>query len=79
MKNKNLENYCNNIRNQYKDYISLEQFTKICHVAKRTGNYLLTNGIVPCIDTGKKTCRFKIKIDDVIEYLNSVDTVEPLL
>jgi len=75
MKNQRLENYCNNIRNQYKDYISLEQFRIICRIAKRTANQLLTTGVVPCIDTGKKTCRFKIKIDDVIAYLHNVETV----
>jgi len=76
MKNQKLNEYCNNIRNQYKDYLSLEQFRIICKIAKRTANYLLTNGVVPCIDTGKQTCRFKIKIDDVLAYLHSLESVE---
>ena len=76
MKNQKLENYCNNIRNQYKDYISLEQFRIICKIAKRTASHLLTTGVVPCIDTGKKTCRFRIKVDDVITYLHNIETVE---
>jgi len=76
MKNQKLNEYCNNIRNQYQDYISLEQFRIICRIAKRTAAHLLATGVVPCIDNGKKTCRYKIKVDDVIEYLQSVETVE---
>jgi len=76
MKNQKIYEYCNNIRNQYQDYISLEQFRIICRIAKRTAAHLLGTGVVPCIDNGKKTCRYKIKVDDVIEYLQSVKTVE---
>jgi len=76
MKNQKLNEYCNNIRSQYQDYISLEQFRIICRIAKRTAAHLLATGVIPCIDNGKKTCRYKIKVDDVIEYLQSVKTIE---
>ncbi|MBQ9061341.1 MAG: helix-turn-helix domain-containing protein [Eubacterium sp.] len=57
------------LRDQYPPYISENQMYKICHISKRTCRYLLGNGIVPCIDNHKKTHRYKIRIDDVIEYL----------
>ncbi len=57
------------LRKKYPSYISLGQFYQICHIAKRSALYLLENGIVPAIDTGKKTWRYKIALDDVITYL----------
>jgi excisionase family DNA binding protein len=47
----------------------LEEFCKTIHAAKRTGRYLIVNGIVPAIDTGRRTWRYRIHIDDVAEYL----------
>ena len=57
------------LKTKYPSYISLEQLCTICHIAKRTARYLVTNGIIPSIDTGRKTWRYKILIDDVITYL----------
>lgn len=67
-----MKNY-SKLKKMYPEYISLEQFYKICKIAKRSAAYLLQNKIVPCIDTGKGTWRYKIKIDDVIEYLKKKD------
>ncbi len=58
-----------NLRKKYPSYISLGQFYQICHIAKRSALYLLENGIIPSIDTGKKTWRYRIALDDVITYL----------
>ena len=57
------------LREQYPEYISLEQLHQICRIAKRGARYLIANGIIPAIDTGKKTWRYQISIDDVILYL----------
>ena len=57
------------LRDQYPDYISLDQLRQICHIAKRSALYLINNGIIPAIDTGKKTWRYQISIDEVIRYL----------
>lgn len=46
---------------------------RICHISKKTCAFLLESGRVPCIDTGKKTHRFKIKTTDVIQYLRDRD------
>jgi len=61
------------LKNQYPSYISLDQLYVICKIAKRTARYLVTNGIIPAIDTGRKTWRYKISIDDVITYLRQRD------
>ena len=54
----------------YPEYISLDQFYKICRLSKRGAVYLLEHGFVPYINTGKKTWKYVIRIDDVISYLN---------
>lgn len=43
------------IKANYPEKIGLEQMRVICHISKKTARYLLTSGLVPCIDTGKKT------------------------
>ena len=50
-------------------YITLEEFCKINFCAKRTGRWLIEQNVLPAIDTGRKTWRYKIHIDDVITYL----------
>lgn len=43
----------------------------ICHISKKTARYLLKSGLVPCIDTGKKTRQYIINTKDVIAYLKA--------
>lgn len=69
----NLEDYCSAILEQYPEYITKEQMYRICHISKKTCLFLLESGLVPNIDSGKKTCRFKIKTVDVIQYLKTRD------
>lgn len=57
------------LREQYPEYVSLDQLYRICRIAKRTALYLIQHEIIPAIDTGKKTWRYKIALDDVITYL----------
>lgn len=45
------------------------QMYKVCHISKKTCLFLLENGLVPCIDSGKKTRRFKIETNAVVHYL----------
>lgn len=54
---------------EYPSVISKEQLYKILHISKRKATYLLEHGVIPCSDTGKKTRRFKVKITDVVSYL----------
>lgn len=60
------------LREEYPETITMEQFYRIAHISKRKASWLLTNGIVPCEDSGKQTRRFKIRLDDVIDYLQKV-------
>ena len=62
-----------NLRTKYNEHISLDQLRVICKIAKRSARYLVENGIIPAIDTGRKTWRYQIAIDDVIEYLRRRD------
>lgn len=54
---------------QYPEYISKEQFYKLAHISKRSAQALLLKGLVPCVDSGKKTRKYKIKMEAVIAYL----------
>jgi len=76
MENSCLKNYCENLRSQHPDFITLEQLRIICRIAKRTASYLVTNGVIPAIDTGKKTWRYRIAVTDIVTYLQNFDTVE---
>lgn len=57
------------LKQQYPEYISLDQLYRICRISKRSALYLVQNGIIPFVDTGKKTWRYKIALVDVITYL----------
>ena len=54
---------------QYPIYMTKDQMYRLCHISKKTCLFLLESGLVPCLDSGKKTRRFKIKTTDVIHYL----------
>ena len=57
------------IRKTYPKFVSKDQVYRICHVSKATALFLLQSGLIPCTDSGKKTRRYRVKLDDVIEYL----------
>lgn len=61
------------ILEQHPIYMTKDQMYRICHISKKTCLYLLESGLVPCLDSGKKTRRFKIKTTDVIHYLEDRD------
>jgi hypothetical protein len=57
------------IRKQYPESMTKDQFYRIAHISKATALYLLISGLVPCTDSGKKTRKYTIRTDDVISYL----------
>ncbi len=61
------------ILDTYPDTITKEQLYKICHVSKRTAQHYLVNGIIPCINTGKKTRQYTIRTADVVAFLQKRD------
>jgi hypothetical protein len=61
------------LREEYPEIISQDQLYRICRISKRKATWLLENGFIPCKDSGKKTRRFKIRINDVITYLTKLE------
>lgn len=61
--------YYKQIINDYPEYVTKEQFYKIAHISKRTAQYLLQNKKVPCVESDKKTRKYKIKVSDIVAYL----------
>ena len=61
------------LRSQYPQTVSKEQLYKICGIAKDTAWVFLQAGVIPCEDTGKKTRRYIIKLDDVIAFMEKRD------
>jgi len=59
------------LKSQYPNLLSLDELSRVCRIAKQSARYLVEHGIIPAIDTGKKTWRYKIAIDDVIAYLQN--------
>ncbi|MEG0594273.1 MAG: hypothetical protein RR514_03575 [Christensenella sp.] len=59
---------------QYPEYVSKEQLRLIAHVSKRTARYYLLTGLIPCVDNGKKTRNYQIKMTDIVAFLQ--DRVE---
>ena len=55
----------------YLPIITKDQFYRICNISKKTAVHLLDNGLVPCINSGEKTRKYKTKLEDVIEYLET--------
>jgi hypothetical protein len=61
------------LREQYPQAVSKEQLYKICGIAKDTAWIFLHSGVIPCKDTGRKTRRYSIQLDDVISFLEKRD------
>lgn len=61
--------YYESIRREYPETVSKDQFYRIAHISKATALHLLQNGLVPCKDTGKRTHRYTIRIDDILFYM----------
>lgn len=59
------------LKTTYPDEITKDQFYRICHISKKTASYLLDCGLVPCTNSGKKTRKYKIRLDDVIAFLDA--------
>lgn len=66
------------LKSTYPDVITRDQLYRICHISKKTASYLLDSGLVPCTNSGKKTRKYKIRIDDVIVFLNAREKILPL-
>lgn len=61
------------LREQYPETISKDQLYRICRISKRKARWLLENRIIPCVDSGKRTRRFRVRLEDVITFLEQRD------
>ena len=64
---------CTYLYEEYPEVISADQLYRICHISKRKAKWLLEHGYIPCEDSGKKTRRYKIRLNDVIDYLRTLE------
>lgn len=51
------------------EYVTQEQVRLMLHISKRKAKYMLDNGIIPCINTGKKTRQYRVKVSDIEYYM----------
>ena len=64
------------LREEYPAIISMDQFYRICHISKRKAVWLLENGVIPCEDSGRQTRRFRIRLEDTINFLQRLEAGE---
>ncbi|MEA5151320.1 MAG: DNA-binding protein [Oscillospiraceae bacterium] len=57
------------ILSDYPATITKDQLYRICHISKRTASYLLESGLIPNVNSGKKTRKYTIATVNVIAYL----------
>lgn len=50
------------------EYLSGDQLYRFLHISKRKMKYLLENGYIPVVDTGKKTYRYRVKRCDAERF-----------
>ena len=55
------------------EYLSGDQLYRFLHISKRKMKYLLENGYIPVIDTGKKTYRYKVKKCDAEKFKDRME------
>ena len=60
---------CYKILEEYPTGMTKDQFYRVARINKQHAKYLLDSGLVPCINTGKKTRKYHIATHDVITYL----------
>ena len=56
-----------------KEYMSGDELYRYLHISKRKMRYLLQNGYIPVIDTGKKTHRYMVKVDDAAAFRQQME------
>ena len=61
------------LREEYPAIISMDQLYRICRISKRKAVWLLENGVIPCEDSGRQTRRFRIRLEDTINFLERLE------
>jgi len=58
---------------EYPAFVSLEQLRVMCHISKRKAKYILDSGIIPSVNSGKKTRKYSIATKDIVSYLRETE------
>lgn len=61
----------------YPDILTLENVRCILHISKRKTAWMLQNGIIRCEISGKQTRQYRVKIDDLFDYLDRLENADP--
>ena len=62
-----------------KEYMSGDELYRYLHISKRKMRYLLQNGYIPVIDTGKKTHRYMVKVEDATAFRQQMEQTSDCL
>lgn len=62
------------LRQQNPPQLCLDQVRKILHISKRKASWLLNSGIIPCSNNGKKTHQYRVDINDLISYMERIES-----
>ena len=57
---------------QIRENVTAEEACRILHISKRKCAWMLQNGMIPCEDTGKKTRRYTIWLDDILTVRDDI-------
>ena len=64
---------CSEIISKYPAVVGLEQLRIICRISKRKASYILANGYIPSVNSGKETRQYKIKTKDIVGFLVEIE------
>ena len=62
-----------------KEYMSGDELYRYLHISKRKMRYLLQSGYIPVIDTGKKTHRYMVKVEDATAFRQQMEQTSDCL
>ena len=65
------------LRTAYPDILTLSDITKILKISKRKAAWMLQNGYIKNINSGKKTRQYQVRINDLFEYMDKVERNDP--
>ena len=61
----------------YPPILSLENVRVILRISKRKASWMLHNGYIKCTISEKKTRNYKVRIEDLFEYIDKVEQLAP--
>ena len=65
------------IRSNYPDILSLENIRCILRISKRKAAWMLQHGIIKCEISEKQTKQYRVKMDDLFDYLDKFEQGDP--